>query len=61
MNESDYLCFQIQEPPMRKNNWREKHEGLVSTIRAARGAELARERGEPLPPPPPPTINPGQQ
>ena len=31
----------------------------MRTIRAARGAQAAMDRGEPLPPPPPPSINPG--
>jgi len=49
------------EPPARKNNWRAKHEDFQRTIRAARGAQAAMDRGEPLPPPPPPSINPGPQ
>jgi hypothetical protein len=46
------------EPPVKKNNWRQKHEEFVRSIRAARGVQAAMDRGEPLPPPPPPTINP---
>jgi len=54
------VCCQ-QEPAKPKSSWRQKHEDFVRTIRAARGAQAAMDRGEPLPPPPPPSYNPGRQ
>jgi len=53
------LVLQQPEPAAKKSNWRQKHDDFVRTIRAARDAQAAVERGEPLPPPPPPSINPG--
>ncbi|WAR16427.1 ZC21A-like protein, partial [Mya arenaria] len=43
-------------PP--KSNWRSQHQEFISNIRAAKGAQVAMERGDPLPPPPPPSLNP---
>ncbi|XP_052250904.1 zinc finger C2HC domain-containing protein 1A-like isoform X2 [Dreissena polymorpha] len=41
-----------------RSHWRQKHEEFVRNIRAAKGAQVAMERGDPLPPPPPPSLNP---
>lgn len=43
-------------PP--KTHWRQKHQEFISNIRAAKGAQVAIDRGDPLPPPPPPSLNP---
>lgn len=44
-----------------KTHWRQKHEEFVRNIRAAKTAQVAIERGDPLPPPPPPSENPGKK
>lgn len=49
--------LQSVAPP--KSHWREKHKDFIQTIRAAKGVQIAMDRGDPLPPPPPPSINPG--
>lgn len=41
-----------------KSHWKQKHEEFIRNIRAAKGAQVAMERGDPLPPPPPPSENP---
>ncbi|KAK3713311.1 hypothetical protein QZH41_009031, partial [Actinostola sp. cb2023] len=42
----------------KKNNWKEKHEDFLYTIRSARGVTAAIKEGRPLPPPPPAAVNP---
>uniref|UniRef100_UPI00358DE86D zinc finger C2HC domain-containing protein 1B-like n=1 Tax=Myxine glutinosa TaxID=7769 RepID=UPI00358DE86D len=44
--------------PVKKQNWRQKHEDFINTIRSAKGVTKALKEGKPLPPPPPSTINP---
>ncbi|XP_064597788.1 zinc finger C2HC domain-containing protein 1B-like [Liolophura sinensis] len=49
---------QKKEVPVKKNNWRAKHQDFINSIRAAKNAQVAVASGGPLPPPPPPSINP---
>lgn len=47
-----------QQPiPVKKNNWRQQHEDLVRSLRAAREVNDAIKSGKPLPPPQPPAAN----
>ena len=51
------IILQVIAPP--KSHWRAQHQDFINNIRAAKGAQVAMERGDPLPPPPPPALNPG--
>jgi len=41
-----------------QQNWKQKHEEFIKTIRAARQVTAAIREGKELPPPPPPSVNP---
>uniref|UniRef100_A0A8C4NIA2 Zinc finger, C2HC-type containing 1A n=1 Tax=Eptatretus burgeri TaxID=7764 RepID=A0A8C4NIA2_EPTBU len=49
---------QAPQLPVKKQNWRQKHEDFINAIRSAKGVTKALREGKPLPPPPPSTINP---
>lgn len=49
------IGFQIK-----KNNWRQKHQELVSAIRDARKFQSSLKRGGRLPPPPAAAVNAGK-
>ncbi|NXC44452.1 ZC21B protein, partial [Penelope pileata] len=44
--------------PVKKSNWRQRHEDFINAIQSAKQVTKAMEEGRPLPPPPPPSINP---
>lgn len=46
------------EPPKKPNNWRQKHDDFIASIRASKVAFQAVKEGKELPPPPPPTYDP---
>lgn len=52
-------AFFQAEPPKKPNNWRQKHDDFIASIRASKVAFQAVKEGKELPPPPPPTYDPG--